>query len=65
MVKLSHTTQILSQVFKKPNSLCTVQDSFDVPCTVQSELGFFFTLHSDSLEEFISNLAYCQTPSGQ
>ena len=43
MVKLSHTTQILSQVFKKPSSLCTVQDSFELPCTVQSEFGFLKT----------------------
>ena len=43
MVKLSHTTQILSQVFKKPSSLCTVQGTSKLSCTVQSELGFLKT----------------------
>ena len=40
MLKLLHNDKILSWVFKKPSSLFTLQDTYELPYTVKSKLGF-------------------------
>ena len=40
MLKLLHDNKILSWVFKKPSSLFTLQDTYELPYTVKSKLSF-------------------------
>ena len=54
MLKLSQTTQILSQVFKKLSFSFTVPDRFDILNTVKLKLSFlkhcgkFWSVYDDS-----------------